>query len=137
MAAMKDEIWTAHVLEVTVERERCGFVVGLAYAFGAEPPLEVRGEAVFLVAPAHDLLNRPYRVVGDRRGEAMLVARSARRVKAAEARTANGHARHIDVGAGREVVDAAADRDLVVDPRRRAMPSQRTALPGTIDHQDG
>src|SRR3546814_4997925 len=61
----------------------------------------------------------------------------ARGVIAAERRAADGDPLGIDVLAGLEIVDAVADRNLVIEPRRNAVPSQGSALPRAVDHQDG
>src|SRR5262249_27575587 len=54
---------------------------------------------------------------------------------AAERGTANRDAGRVDVAPGEQVVDAIADRNLVVRPRDDLMSPQRSALPGTADHE--
>ena len=66
----------------------------------------------------------------------MLVAGGAGGVVAAEGRAADGDAGGIDVGALREPIDAATDRDFVIEARGDVVTAERAPLPRTVDHQD-
>ena len=63
MAAVQDEVWTPHVLEDAVERERLEPLDGVRHRLDAEHPLDVAGQAMPLVGVLPELVYRPDRAV--------------------------------------------------------------------------
>src|SRR5438093_8001910 len=60
VAAVQDEVWTPHVLEDAVERERLEPLDGVRHRLDAEHPLDVAGRAMPLVGVLPELVYRSH-----------------------------------------------------------------------------
>src|SRR5262245_57466473 len=136
MSAVNDEVRTFHVIEMAFEDEGLGLLHRPLHRTSAEYGLDMVGKTMVFLRASPQLRYRPDCTMGEGRRRPIFVTACARRVISAKRRTADRDLRRIDILARQEIVDALADRHLVVRPGGNLVTTQRAALSRAVDHED-